>query len=211
MNKTAIEWTDFSWNPIIGCSAISDGCSRCYAASMSKRFRLPWGEPVFKPERLGQPAKVKKPSRVFVCSMSDIGHPDVDPQWRHEIYQVMQATRHHTYIILTKRPGEWLRTVPEQVWVGVTIENENHLDRWDVLLAMAAHNAVRFVSVEPMLAPITFCRKVKEAQPKWVIAGPETGPKARECRDEWIEDLARESPVFFDKRKEGWLRREFPK
>ena len=207
MNKTKIEWCDRSWNPIVGCSALSAGCRSCYAALMSKRFGLPWGKPHWKPERLTQPLKVKKPSRIFVCSMSDLGHPGVEYRWQRAVYDAMRKAPQHTYIVLTKRPGAWLRDIPDEVWVGVTIENAAMLGRWS-LLSRWRSDGIRFVSVEPMLERVTFCGY--NEQPDWVIAGPETGPSARACDPKWIEDLASESKVFFDKRKQGWTRREFP-
>jgi protein gp37 len=210
MNKTGIEWCDYTWNPIVGCSPASAGCDNCYAAAISKRFHLPWGSAHFMPERLGQPAKVKKPGRVFVCSMADIGHDTVKPEWRAEIASVMRAAPWHTYIALTKRPGPWLRDLPPSCWIGVTVESEapEVKARWQRLLGWGWPGApVKFASVEPMLGPVSFRFAFK---PDWVIAGPETGPKARPCEASWIDALAAESPCFFDKRV-TFTRREFPK
>ena len=207
MNKTGIPWADWTWNPIVGCSPASAGCQNCYAAAISKRFHLPWGSAHFIPERLNQPAKVKKPGRVFVCSMADIGHETVKPEWREAIADAMRAAPWHTYIVLTKRPGMWLSELPPECWAGVTIESQFEMGRWHVLLNCAWFNSVKFVSVEPMLTSVTFgSRPVK---PDWVIAGPETGPKARQFMPEWIDWLSKESPCFFDKRK-TFTRREFP-
>ena len=210
MNKQGpdgIGWTDYTWNPIVGCSKISAGCANCYAEGVSRRFGLPWGAPVFKPERMTEPTKVQKPSWVFVCSMSDIGHEGVAPFWRFAIAQAMHAAPWHTYIILTKRPGPWLRELPPVCWVGVTVENTEQRKRWDELRRCAWGYSWKFVSVEPMLEAVTF-ENYHEPPPDWVIAGPETGPKARPCDPEWIEALSRESPCFFDKRAGG--RREWP-
>ena len=210
MNKTGIEWCDYTWNPIVGCSPASAGCDNCYAAAISKRFHLPWGSAHFMPERLEQPAKVKKPGRVFVCSMADIGHDTVKPEWRAEIASVMREAPWHTYIVLTKRPGPWLLDLPPSCWIGVTVESEapEVKARWQQLLWWGWLGApVKFVSVEPMLGPVTFQFAFK---PDWVIAGPETGPKARPCEASWIDALAAESPCFFDKRS-TFTRREFPK
>lgn len=209
MNKTGIPWADWTWNPIVGCSPASDGCANCYAAAISKRFHLPWGSAHFMPERLNQAAKVKKPGRVFVCSMADIGHETVKSVWRDEIAEAMDAAPWHTYIVLTKRPGPWLRELPPACWIGVTIESDAPAIkiRWQQLLGWGWPGApVKFVSVEPMLGPVTFHWSHK---PDWVIAGPETGPKARPCDDAWIDTLAAESPCFFDKR-DTFKRREFP-
>lgn len=207
MNKTKIEWCDYTWNPIVGCSPVSAGCANCYAAAISRRFGLPWGSAHFMPDRLDQPAAVRKPSRVFVCSMTDIGHETVKEDWRMRIWGAMDHAPQHTYIILTKRPDNLRYTaMPPRLWVGVTVEDLAALARWDAL--GHAWQGTTVVSVEPMLEPVSFasCDKV----PDWVIAGPETGPKARPCDDAWIDALADESPCFFDKRKTGWTRREFP-
>lgn len=208
MNRTKIEWCDYTWNPIVGCSPASEGCENCYAAALSRRFGWPWGSAHFMPERLDEPARVRKPSRVFVCSMGDFGHETVNPAWREVVYKAMWAARQHTYIILTKRPGKWLRTVPAGVWLGVTVESQENIWRWERLKKEGGGRFIRFVSVEPMLGPVSFASDAD--RPEWVIAGPETGPKARRCEGAWIDALAAESPCFFDKR-ECWTRREFPK
>jgi protein gp37 len=210
VNRTKIPWCDWTWNPIVGCSPASKGCANCYAAAISKRFHLPWGSAHFAPERLDQLGKVRKPGRVFVCSMADIGHETVKPEWRQAVYAAMRSAPWHTFIILTKRPGAWLRDVPRPAWIGVTAEDQSNYEaRW---LELTAHvqgpgHALRFVSVEPMLGPVTLSGDW--CDPDWVIAGPENGPKARRCEDAWIDALAAESPCFFDKR-DRWTRREFP-
>lgn len=208
MNRTKIEWCDYTWNPIFGCSHFSEGCDHCYAERLSRRWRWPWGRAYFFPERLGEPAKLRKPSRIFCGSMTDLAHPTIKSEWRDQIADAMKAAPQHTFIILTKRPALWLRQLPPTCWVGVTIEKQEHIDRWVVLWACSWPAAVKFVSVEPMLGPVTFAHK--ELRPEWVIAGPETGPGARPCDPKWIEQLSAESPCFFDKRKTGWTRRDFP-
>jgi protein gp37 len=211
MNRTGIEWCDWTWNPIVGCSPVSDGCAHCYAAAISRRFHLPWGTAHFLPERLGEPAQLRKPGRVFVCSMSDLGHDAVKPEWRSAIIEAMLAAPWHTYIVLTKRPGPWLRLLPSACWAGVTIESDapNVTSRYFTLRYWAwPRAAVTFISVEPMLSPLSLSRW--SYPPQWVICGPETGTGARPCDPQWIEALAYESPCFFDKRKTGWTRREWP-
>lgn len=210
MNKTKIPWCDLTWNPIVGCSPTSNGCAHCYASAISKRFHLPWGSAHFLPERLDQPAKVRKPGRVFVCSMSDIGHETVRTEWREAVYEAMRSAPWHTFILLTKRPAALaMDRPPENVWMGVSVcEQEEDGRTWGVLrIRRAFEKRVLFVSVEPMLQPITFAHWHR--RPDWVIAGPETGPNARHCDDSWIDALAAESPCFFDKRV-GASRREFP-
>ena len=218
MNRTDIEWCDFTWNPIVGCSAVSTGCVNCYAATMAKRFHRHWGRPIFKPERLTEPGLVKQPSKIFICSVSDLFHPGNPFERIDLVLAQTEVYPQHTYIVLTKRPGmalEWTLTSelgwkswPENVWLGVTAETQALADlRLKCLNAI--HAPVKFVSVEPMLGPVSI--RQAPMRPSWVICGPETGSKARPCQDEWITALASECSVFFDKRKTGWTRREFPK
>ena len=209
MNKTKIPWCDRTWNPIVGCSPATAGCDNCYAAAISRRFGYPWGKAEFKPERLDRPQKVKTPSRVFVCSMGDIGHGTVMPEWREAVYEAMRAAPWHTFIILTKRPASLhADSIPANCWMGVSVCMQEDDITWGLLRFRSdMENRVLFVSVEPMLEPVTF--RHWGVKPDWVIAGPETGPKARRCDDAWIEALASESPCFFDKR-DVWKRREWP-
>jgi protein gp37 len=208
MNKTKIPWADYSWNPIVGCSPVSEGCENCYAAAISRRFGLPWGSAHFMPDRLEQPESVRKPGRVFVCSMADLGHETVKTEWRELVHAAMRQAPWHQYIVLTKRPGPWLRELPPVCWVLVSIESQQHMIRWTRLLAWAWPGApVKGVSVEPMMGPVTFLWQ--QTKPDWTVAGPETGTKARGCASAWIDALAAESPCFFDKRRR-WTRREFP-
>jgi protein gp37 len=171
--------------------------------------------------------RTRKPGRIFVCSTSDLFHPevrieDLEKVWR-TIWTAQRGDKGHTFLILTKRPDVMkerlaivLRRVfgddefhfaGQRVWLGVTAENQRRYDeRWAILKTIPA--AVRFVSVEPMLERIWLWEK-SEAKPDWVIAGLETGPKARRCLDVWIDDLSYQSRCFFDKR-ETWTRREWP-
>jgi protein gp37 len=193
---------------------------------MSKRFGLPWGSAHFLRERLSQPAKVRKPGRVFVCSMGDLFHPSVDVCQIDAVIAAMVhpmgGMNHHTYILLTKRPERLLNGHVENfarwpnVWLGVTVENQKRAEE-RVPLLMRIPAAVRFVSVEPMLGPVDLDRwmpRPKSPSLDWVIAGPETGQKARKCEDEWLDSLARQcgayGVAFFDKRAK-WMRREFPR
>ena len=239
MLKTKIPYVDKTWNPITGCSAISEGCKNCYAKRMANRLRGRYGYPAddpfkvtFHPDRLKEPEKWKKPCKVFVCSMGDLFHEDVDDfdfeQARLDIWHIMESCPQHTFLILTKRPaimrGFCMTKEPmKHIWLGVTAENQDRADdRIPILLSIPA--AVHFVSIEPMLGPVNLnlcweCqvepRKCHEHNKiDWVIAGPETGPGARECKSEWIEDLYEQCCLanipFFDKRK-NYIKREFPK
>lgn len=180
MGKTLIEWTDKVWNPITGCSPVSDGCLNCYAKRMAYRLKGRYGyskddpfKVTFHPERLDGPLHWKKPSRIFVCSMGDLFHEDVKEEWlRRIIFEMMRSPNKHTFLVLTKRPKgmaefiEWygshaiwggprpgfLNDFP-RIWLGVSIEDQKTADeRIPILLKIPA--AKRFVSVEPMLGPV---------------------------------------------------------
>jgi len=175
MGKTKIEWTNFTWNPCSGCTKISAGCKNCYAERMAKRLAGKYGYPeqphhfdvTLHPDKLNQPYKWRKPRRIFVCSMGDLFHEDVGFEYILKVWKVMAINNHHTFQILTKRPEQMLKFVqwlagadhisiaefPQNVWIGVTAENQKTADeRIPILLKIPA--AVRFVSVEPMLERI---------------------------------------------------------
>lgn len=175
-DRSKIEWTDATWNPITGCSPVSEGCENCYAKREAEgRLRGRAGydkdEPfkvTFHPGKLDQPLHWSKPRRIFVCSMGDLFHEDVPLRWVNEVFLTIQKAPKHTFIILTKRPDRMqrymkllleIRRWPEDdipfpnLWLGVTAENQQRADeRIPILLDTPA--AVRFVSVEPMLGPV---------------------------------------------------------
>jgi protein gp37 len=175
MSTTKIEWCDCAWNPVTGCTKISAGCAHCYAETMAGRLKA-MGVKGYEngfavtlhPERLQEPLKWRKPSRVFVCSMGDLFHENVPFEFVHETWDVMKRTPHHQYMVLTKRPERMKEFVSliyrmetlayangwwDHVWFGVTAENQEQADkRIPVLLQIPA--TVRFVSVEPMLTPV---------------------------------------------------------
>lgn len=171
MGDSKIEWTDKTWNPITGCTPISEGCQNCYAARMAKRLSGRYGYPADEPfrpgvlheDKLKDPFKWRKPQKVFVCSMGDIMHEQVS--WRDvvTVFDVIKANPQHIFMILTKRPeglayfrlnGPLVGSEPlPNLWLGVTAENQRTADeRIPILLQIPA--AVRFVSVEPMLGPV---------------------------------------------------------
>lgn len=172
MNTTTIEWATHTWNPVTGCSPISEGCENCYAKRMAQRLRGRCGYPEDDPfkvtrhdNRLLQPLKLRKPSRIFVCSMGDLFHEDVPNDYIDQVFGVMThvSVEHHTFLILTKRPERMRRYISSldcqdwglprgNIWLGVTVENNNNLWRIEELLQIPA--AVRFVSIEPMLGPV---------------------------------------------------------
>lgn len=213
---------------MLGCAHASAGCLNCYAEDVAhvrksnpcKAIREAYagltdsrgkwtGMVRFLPERLEEPARVKKPGRVFCGSMTDLGRDGVQRRWIREIAKAMLHAPWHQYIVCTKRPGEWLLDLPETCWVLTSIESQREILRWPMLYNWANSKAVAGVSVEPMLGPVSFVQYPETLRPAWVIAGPETGRRARPCEDAWLEKLAEESRCFHDKRKTG-QRREWP-
>lgn len=175
--KTAIQWATDTWNPVTGCSRVSEGCRHCYAETLSHRFgytTLPWTHVnaaknvVLHPERLKDPATWRKPRRIFVNSMSDLWHEQVPGSFINDVWMVMRNAKQHTYLILTKRPErllDWTRKKaaatgwpiaeiwPSWVWLGVSVERQREADeRIPILLETPA--AVRFLSCEPLLEPL---------------------------------------------------------
>jgi protein gp37 len=219
MTKSKIEWTDRVWNPVTGCTKVSPGCANCYAERMAKRLRGRCGYPVENPfsvtlhqDKLVQPA-FWKPSKVFVCSMSDLFHEDVKTEWLIAIFKRINLYRSHTFQILTKRPERMLQffnstnqqfnNLPN-VWLGVSAENQQTADeRIPILLQIPA--AVRFVSCEPLLGPIDLKLQTADCQLptlNWVICGGESGPGARPMHPDWARSLrdqcqAAGVPFFF--------------
>jgi len=195
MAKTAIEWTDYSWNPVTGCTKVSAGCAHCYGARMAKRLAGRCGYPeaphefdvTLHPERLRDPLHWKKPRRVFVCSMGDLFHPDVPADFIAQVYGIMALCEQHTFIVLTKRPE---RIVPvlygsedeggylgggdyfPNIWHMTTTENQEAADRRipELLKLRYASRGwpVLGISVEPMLGPV---RLFGFASSTWGVIG----------------------------------------
>lgn len=198
---TKIEWAEESWNPVTGCTPISEGCQNCYAKRMATRLKGRYGYPsddpfrvTFHPDKLDQLLKWRKPRMIFVCSMGDLFHEDVG---LHEIFQVckvMREAKQHTFLLLTKRPRRMLElfgsgTPLPNVWLGVTTENQQRADeRIPILLQIPA--AKHFISVEPMLGPIDELYEYFQwKQLDGVFAGCETGPGRRSAKIQWFRDL----------------------
>ena len=158
-SKSNIEWTQSTWNPVTGCDKVSPGCAHCYAETFAERWRGIPGHPYEQgfdlriwPERLRLPLTWRKPRRIFVNSMSDLFHEAIPDEYIHEVFEVMRQADWHIFQILTKRPARMLElaprlTWPENVWMGVTIENNRWVERADQLREVPAH--VRFISAEP--------------------------------------------------------------
>ena len=217
-DKTGIEWTDATWNPVTGCTKVSPGCAHCYAEAITLRFRrggpfLP-GKTTIKlhPDRLDQPAKWRQPRRIFVNSMSDLFHEEVPFEFVDEIFGVMESNDRHIYQILTKRPERMLEYVewtesepwPDHVWAGVSVENQYWADRRIPLLHRVPCS-VRFLSCEPLLKGVDLARYVQGID--WVIVGGESGTRARPMEEAWVIDIKeqceRASIAFFFKQWGG--------
>lgn len=216
--KTTIEWTEQTWNPTTGCTKVSPGCKHCYAEVMANRLKAMSArgyENGFNlsilPERLAQPLMRRKPTIYFVNSMSDLFHNDIPFKFLDQVFDVIKRTPQHTYQILTKRSVRMLkyfsssgRVVPENVWLGVSVENRQYgLDRVDALRKIKA--GIRFLSVEPLLEDIG---EINLSGIHWVIVGGESGPKARPMKAEWVESIKdqcdQEGVAFFFKQWGGW-------
>jgi protein gp37 len=166
-DKSAIEWTDATWNPVTGCTKVSPGCDHCYAETFAERFRGTPGhhfengfDLTLRPERLGHPLAWKKPKRIFVNSMSDLFHDDIPDEYIAKVWETMAATPQHTYQLLTKRHARmrsfftrWPNAVLTNLWLGVSVEDQKWADiRIPTLLDTPA--AVRWISAEPLLGPV---------------------------------------------------------
>lgn len=201
---TSIEWTDRTWNPTTGCDRVSPGCDRCYALTMAKRLKA-MGSPRYQNDGLprtsgpgfaltvhedsiDEPRKWRKPSLVFVNSMSDLFHWDVPFEFIERVFTVMAETPQHTYQILTKRDSRLAQFAdklswPPNVWMGVSVESSTYAFRAKDLLTVPA--AVRFISVEPMLSAL----ELDLTGIGWVIVGAESGRGARPMDLSWALDI----------------------
>ena len=205
-----IEWTETTWNPVTGCTKISPGCKFCYAERFSERFRGVPGHPYeqgfdlkLHSKRLNQPLTWKKPRIVFVNSMSDLFHEDIPVEFICKVFTVMAAASQHTFQVLTKRAENLLKFceehidhISENIWLGVSVEDQDHIWRVDFLRQAPAQ--VRFLSCEPLLGPL----KLDLEGIHWVIVGGESGPGARPMSKRWVEQIQdrcrdRDVPFFF--------------
>jgi protein gp37 len=214
--KTHIEWTEQTWNPTTGCNKVSAGCKHCYAEVMAKRLKAMGAngyhngfELSLIPERLTQPLKRKKPTTYFVNSMSDLFHEEVPFEFIDKVFDTIKKTPHHQYQILTKRQDQLLkyfknRMVPDNVWLGVSVENiKEGLPRIEVLKKIPAK--IRFLSIEPLLEDLGV---VDFSNIHWVIVGGESGSKARKMKKSWVENIQKQCKqqniAFFFKQWGTW-------
>jgi protein gp37 len=200
-DRSAIEWTDATWNPVRGCTKISPGCKHCYAETFSERFRGVPDHPFehgfdlrLVPEKLSQPLRWRSPRKIFVNSMSDLFHEQIPTEYIAAVARAMAEANWHTYQILTKRHermqellnGElgWMGRL-SHVWFGVSVEDRSHgLPRVDALRGTSA--ALRFLSIEPLLEDLG---PIDLSGIAWVIVGGESGAHARPMCSSWIKSI----------------------
>ncbi len=217
-DHSAIEWTEATWNPTTGCDKTSPGCDNCYALTLSKRLKA-MGQPKYQndgdsstsgpgfgltvhPNALAIPRSWTSPRVIFVNSMSDLFHHNVPERYIRQVFEVVADTPQHQYQVLTKRSKrladvgrrlDW----PPNLWMGVSIESSKYCFRIDHLRSVDA--AVRFISAEPLLGPLS---NLKLNDIHWLIAGGESGPRARPMDESWVADLRSQCahagiPFFF--------------
>jgi protein gp37 len=212
-DKTAIEWTNATWNPVTGCTKIGPGCDNCYAERLAERFRGVKGHAyetgfdlTLRPERLKQPLKWRRPRMIFVNSMSDLFHKNIPGEFIDRVFDTMEEATQHTFQVLTKRSSLMRRyanrryadrNAPDHIWLGTSVENATKRSRIDHLRQTNA--AVRFLSIEPLIGPIS---ELDLQGIHWVIVGGESGPRARPIEEEWVQSirdqcLAAHVPFFF--------------
>ena len=193
---SGIEWTESTWNPVTGCDKVSPGCKHCYAERMAERLHA-MGQPNYRngfrltlqPNMLELPLQWKRPQTIFVNSMSDLFHKNVPLDYIQRVFDVMRRAHWHRFQVLTKRAdrlaaldGElhW----PANVWMGVSVENADYVDRIDDLRRTAAE--VKFLSLEPLLGPLP---ELDLRGIDWAIVGGESGPGARPMDPAWVTDI----------------------
>jgi protein gp37 len=215
--NSLIEWTDATWNPVTGCTKVSPGCKHCYAERLAHRLQL-MGQSNYRngfrltlqPQMLELPLHWKQPRRIFVNSMSDLFHKDVPLDYIKRVFDVMAQAPWHQFQVLTKR-SERLREVsaelswPQHVWMGVSVEKSEYVERIDDLRATGA--AVKFLSLEPLLGPLPNLNLQKI---DWVIVGGESGPGARPMDEKWVIDIrnqCRRAGVAFFFKQWGGVRK----
>ena len=198
--KSEIEWTDATWNPVTGCTKIGPGCDNCYAERFAERWRGIKGHPYEQgfdlrlwPSRLVQPAQWKKPRMIFVNSMSDLFHKKIPTEHIDAVFNAMETAHWHVYQVLTKRSSimrDYVkrrydgRRVPSHIWLGVSVEDSAHKSRIDHLRQI--NSDARFVSFEPLLGPVG---EVDLTGIAWAIVGGESGPRARPMDPAWATEL----------------------
>lgn len=208
-DRSLIEWTEATWNPVTGCSKVSAGCAHCYAQRLAYRLKAMGAERyrngfrvTLHDDLLDLPKRWIKPRLIFVNSMSDLFHDHVPDEFIARVFETMRACPQHTFQVLTKRSKRLRALAPmlewtPNIWMGVSVENERAMSRIEDLKAVPAH--VRFISCEPLLGPLD---NLPLDGIHWVIVGGESGPKARPMEAQWVRSIrdrcrAAGVPFFF--------------
>lgn len=223
---TGIEYLDATWNPVTGCTHVSEGCRNCWAERMAKRQNKAWGQVYLHPERLEQPLHWRRPRRVGVCFMGDLFHPSVPIEYMYNVMHAMEDATQHTFFVLTKRPDGIIDAIArlENVVVGVSVEDQVTAEEriWRLLATPSKH---RWVSIEPMLGAVDLSQvghstkagknpdqilnallgtsnMWEGAKIDWVVLGGESGPGARPMHPDWARSVrnrcvATGVPFFF--------------
>jgi protein gp37 len=207
--RSNIEWTESTWNPVTGCTKISQGCKNCYAERMAKRLHAMGSERyrnkfavTLHPDLVEMPKRWRAPRLVFVNSMSDLFHPEIPADYISRVFRTMVECPQHTFQVLTKRSDRLAELAPAlpwtpNIWIGASVENRRAIRRVAELVSVPA--AVRFLSCEPLIGPLD---SLPLKGIHWVIVGGESGPRARPMQAEWALSILRQSraagvPFFF--------------
>ncbi len=222
--SSSIEWTESTWNPVRGCTRVSEGCRFCYAERIAARFSgkgmayeglakntktgPQWTREVRTIRALlNEPLKWKKPRRIFVNSMSDLFHEKIELRYIQDVFSVMEKADWHQFQVLTKRASRLLEFSPKlpwpsNVWMGVSVEDSRVMDRIDDLRQTEAK--IKFLSLEPLIGPLP---DLELSGIDWVIVGGESGPGAREMKKKWVVEIRdqckRDGVPFFFKQWGG--------
>lgn len=215
MKTTRIEWTDKTWNPVTGCTKISSGCANCYAEIMAYRLHAMGVAkysskfaPTTHKDCLNEPLKWNKPHNIFVCSMADLFHKDVPFDFIKKVFEIIKKTPQHRYQILTKRADRMAKyfnshDIPNNVWLGVTVESPTETHRIGTLRNLNA--PIKFLSCEPLLADLG---ELDLTNIDWLIVGGESGVRARPMQADWVRSLYKQSEeqstAFFFKQWGTW-------
>lgn len=213
-----IEWTEATWNPVTGCTKISQGCKNCYAERLAKRLQAMGMERyrngfrvTLHKDLVDLPLTWKQPRLIFVNSMSDLFHEKVPLNFIQQVFRTMERCPNHTFQILTKRSSRLAEMAgrlpwPKNVWMGVSVEDSRVVHRINDLQKIPA--AVRFLSCEPLIGPID---ELPLKSIHWVIVGGESGPGARPLKREWVEsilDQCRDAEIPFFFKQWGGVRKD---
>lgn len=229
--RSGIEWTEATWNPVTGCTKVSPGCKHCYAETFAERFRGVANHPYQQgfdlqlwPERLDLPLRWRRSRRILVNSMSDLFHEGVPEEFIDSVFDTMRRAKWHQFQVLTKRAKRMVKYIKARekqwgplsqshpnIWLGTTVETEEYMIR--AILVAGLLSAVRFLSCEPLLGPLDITKVLDvEHGINWVIVGGESGRRARPMAKEWVvrirDQCDRAGVPFFFKQWGGFNKKK---